>query len=233
MTHVDINKQLFLTSLLIIGAFLLFEMSPLDILIQDMFYNFQTQTWMLERENTLLKFLFYDGMKKLLIFFGVLCLLALLGSFYIQRLKKYTKGLTIVVLSAILIPTFIGVLKTLTNTPCPKNISHYHGDYPDISVCGSYPKDFIQEEKIRCWPAGHASGGFALLSLFFLFQSKKNKKRALLLALAVGWSMGAYKMLIGDHFLSHTLFSMLFAWLLILLIAKMLKYDLHNIRTNS
>jgi len=74
--------------------------------------------------------------------------------------------------------------------------------------------------KIKCWPAGHASGGFALLSLFFLFKSRKNKKIAIITALSVGWAMGLYKMVIGDHFLSHTIITMMLAWLIVLIIAK-------------
>lgn len=40
------------------------------------------------------------------------------------------------------------------------------------------------------------------------------------MAMVIGWSMGSYKMLIGDHFLSHTVITMILAWLLILLIVK-------------
>ena len=32
--------------------------------------------------------------------------------------------------------------------------------------------------------------------------------------------MGTYKMLLGDHFLSHTIITMLMAWLTILIIVK-------------
>lgn len=35
--------------------------------------------------------------------------------------------------------------------------------------------------------------------------------------------MGLYKMLIGDHFLSHTLVTMTLAWLIILILAKILQ----------
>ena len=104
--------------------------------------------------------------------------------------------------------------------PCPKNEITYGGKMPRTAVWQRYKKPYKSMPKIACWPAGHASGGFALLSLFFLFKSRKNRKLALALALTVGWSMGLYKMLIGDHFLSHTVITMLLAWLLILLIAK-------------
>ena len=56
------------------------------------------------------------------------------------------------------------------------------------------------------------------MSLFFLFKKRKYQIRALIFALAIGWSMGIYKMLIGDHFLSHTIITMLIAWLIILII---------------
>jgi len=58
------------------------------------------------------------------------------------------------------------------------------------------------------------------LSLFFLFKSKRNKKIAIISAICIGWSMGLYKMMVGDHFLSHTIITMVLAWLIILIIAK-------------
>jgi membrane-associated PAP2 superfamily phosphatase len=60
------------------------------------------------------------------------------------------------------------------------------------------------------------------MSLFFLFHSARNRKRALLFGITTGWLMGTYKMLIGDHFLSHTIVTMLLAWLIICAIAAMI-----------
>ena len=53
---------------------------------------------------------------------------------------------------------------------------------------------------------------------------KNNFKRALIGALAVGWSMGTYKMLLGDHFLSHTIITMIIAWFIILIIVKSMQF---------
>jgi membrane-associated PAP2 superfamily phosphatase len=71
----------------------------------------------------------------------------------------------------------------------------------------------------RCFPAAHASGGFALLSLYFLFKKRRNRRLALGFALTLGWLMGGYKMVVGDHFISHTLITMELAWLLINFVA--------------
>ena len=134
--------------------------------------------------------------------------------------KEYKRGITIVILSAMLVPLITGGLKKYTNLPCPKNEIHYGGIYPETMVWEHYPAKFKQTKRVECWPAGHASGGFALLSLFFLFKNEKRKKMAVIGALITGWSMGYYKMLIGDHFLSHTVIVMIIAWLTVLSIVK-------------
>ncbi len=136
--------------------------------------------------------------------------------------KVKTQDLTpfSICISAILVPLVVAILKATTNIPCPNDLRHYGGLYPYVTLLREYPPSFHQVEKIMCYPAGHASGGFAFLSLLFLFSSKRNKTIALVSVMAVAWSMGMYKMLIGDHFLSHTIVTMLLSWLIILMTAK-------------
>ncbi len=89
------------------------------------------------------------------------------------------------------------------------------------------PKEIVK--KFKCYPAGHASGGFALMSLFFLFKEQKNRFIALGIAVAIGWSMGVYKMLIGDHYMSHTVITMMLSWVSVLIIRKtMLRHSFTN-----
>ena len=219
----DFKKQLIVTIVLLVVTILFFEYSNVDIWVENLFYNSTTHTWLIDRDNKILKVIFYNGIKKLLIAIAVMMLFALIVFRNSKIIKEYKKGLVIVVLSAIFVPVMVGGLKAVTNTPCPKNTDIYGGSYPEVKVLDSYPKNFHQKGNIKCWPAGHASGGFALLSLFFLFKSRKNKKRAIVLAMVVGWSMGLYKMMIGDHYLSHTIVTMLLAWLIVIIIAKTLK----------
>jgi membrane-associated PAP2 superfamily phosphatase len=216
----SLNKQMIITAILLIAVITLFQFSELDIFVQNFFYNFDTKNWLIDKNEPLLRLFFYSGIKNLLILFAVLILLSLIFLRKKRFVQEYKKGLIIVLLSAIFVPLIIGSLKAVTNTPCPANITHFDGTYPEHKVFDSYPKDFVQTSKVRCWPAGHASGGFALMALFFLFKTPKNQKRALVAALIVGWSMGTYKMLLGDHFLSHTIITMLMAWLIILIIVK-------------
>jgi membrane-associated PAP2 superfamily phosphatase len=220
----NLTKQIIITAILLIAVIALFQFTDLDIFVQNFFYNFETKNWLINKDEPILKFFFYDGIKNLLILFALAILFSLLFLRKRSFVQEYKKGLIIVLLAAIFVPVIIGSLKAITNTPCPCNIVNFNGKYPDIKVFDSYPRDFIQTSKAKCWPAGHASGGFALMALFFLFKTPINQKRALITALVMAWSMGTYKMLLGDHFLSHTIITMIMAWLIILIIVKFTQF---------
>ncbi len=216
------NKHILLAILLLIVTILFFQYTNVDIEVENLFYNFQTHKWLIDENNKLLDLIFYSGIKKVLIVFGLSLLFILLFLRNKPMFKPYKKGLLVVVLSFIMIPFLVGTLKKVTNTPCPNNLKIYGGEYPDIKVLTPYPKNSpLRCKHVRCWPAGHASGGFALMALFFLFKSRKNKLLALSLGLFIGWSMGLYKMFVGDHFLSHTIVTMLLAYLIMFIIAKL------------
>ena len=221
----SINKQIVLTLIFLTISIIFFSYSSIDITVADMMFIPSNHTWLLGHDTQPYKFIFYDGIKKLLIIIAVSLLFTLIFFRKKESIKSYTKSLIVVILSAILIPVIVGGLKKITNMPCPKNEIHYGGIYPRTKVWQPYPQDF-NKPHIKCWPAGHASGGFALMSLFFLFKSRKNRFIALAFGVTVGWAMGLYKMLIGDHFLSHTVITMVLAWLLILIIVKFVKPNL-------
>ena len=217
-----LNRQIVLTSLVLLASILFFGMTDVDLSVQDLFYNFDKQKWILDWSLQPYKFIFYDGIKRLLIIIAVLFLLSLVFFWKKPLIQEYKRGIVILILSAIFVPMIASGLKKETNMPCPKDEVHYGGIYPRTAVWQEYPEEFkLTHKRSKCWPAGHASGGFALLSLFFLFKKRRNKIIGLGIGLVTGWSMGMYKMIIGDHFFSHTVITMVLAWLIILLIAKL------------
>ena len=221
MKQENLNKQLIISTFLLIFVIGFFQFTNIDIIIQNYFYNFETKSWLIDKDEPILKLFLYDGLKQGLIIFGVFILILLIFFRKKEFVKEYKKGLIILLLSSIFVPTIVGSLKAITNTPCPCNIEHFGGEYPDIKVLDKYPEDFIQKSKAKCWPAGHASGGFALMALFFFFKNPRNQFFGLIGAITLGWSMGTYKMLLGDHFLSHTIITMILAWIIILTIVKL------------
>lgn len=214
------TKYIAVTLIYLVSSILFFGFTQTDIWVQSHFYNPFTHQWMVDTNNEVLKFVFYDGIKRLLIIVAVLMLLGSIITWKRHFFKPYRRGVVIVLLSSILVPAVVGSLKAVTNMPCPKNIEIFGGVYPHTCVWEKYAEKECRLEKQKCWPAGHASGGFALLSLIFLFQNRRNKIIAGTSAMVIGWGMGTYKMLIGDHFLSHTVITMILAWLIILLIVK-------------
>lgn len=160
------NKQIAITIVVLVTCFLFFEISHIDIALQDRFFDFQLSQWILDREDKIIKLLFYDGIKKIFYIFVLSMLVALIVFRNESVIKEYKIGLIIVCLSAFLVPLSVSILKATTNVPCPRNIKHYGGDYPYVTVLSKYPETFHQTKNIKCYPAGHASGGFALMSLF-------------------------------------------------------------------
>jgi membrane-associated PAP2 superfamily phosphatase len=124
------------------------------------------------------------------------------------------------------VPLILAGAKKYTNVYCPAQLSYYCGNKPYVKILSSYPADFDRgaNAKGRCFPAGHASGGFALMALFFCFKRKKYRLAGLGAGLCAGWAMGLYQILRGEHFLSHTLVTMLGAWLIILCLVLLLRY---------
>lgn len=216
--------QFVLTTVILVAVIALFELTDFDIMIQNHFYDFVTEQWFIDRKNPILEIIFYSGIKKLLAAVGAITLLILIVIGKNPLIKQYRQRLIILLLTGILTPSIVGTLKAVTNTPCPRQIVQYAGIYPNIKVFESYPDDFKQTSRARCWPAGHASGGFAMMALFFVFKSRTGRIAGLLTGVILGWSMGSYKMLIGDHFFSHTLITMLIAWLIALCAAKLVYY---------
>lgn len=214
------TKQAVITAILLFFSVLLFELSKIDILVQDYLYDFGAARWVLDRDEVISKFVFYDGIKIIIICFVLMLFVIAVFFKHSHFVQNHKTGILIVLFSAVMVPLTVGALKAITNIPCPRDLTHYGGIYPHITLFMSYPQDFFQYENIKCYPAGHASGGFALLSLLFLVKKKSFKIMTAILVLSIGWAMGIYKMLIGDHFLSHTVITMILSWLIILIVAQ-------------
>jgi len=212
-----------ITILLLALTIALFEFSNLDSAVQRLFYFYESQTWIIDRNEPVMYFLLYSGIKKLFVGFVLVSLFAIIFLRKQVWVKDNLRGLIIVLLSCIVIPISVGALKDSTNMPCPKQIVEFGGEYNKIGLFEKIDQS-DQQVQFRCYPAGHASGGFALLSLLFLFKGRKAKKIVLSSVLILGWSIATYKMLIGDHFLSHTIVTMLLSWAIILIIVRLVSY---------
>ena len=205
------------TLIVLIGVVLIFEFIPIDSFMQSWLYDDKSQTWMADRNNPVLDLLFYSGIK--MVFISVILFL-LFSVIFLRRIawvNNNLKALIIVILSSFIVPLTVGMLKDTTNMPCPNQLVEYDGPYEQIGLFESLSEQ-QQRPATKCYPAGHASGGFSLLALLFLVAASRARKITLILVMTLGWSTAGYKMAIGDHFLGHGVVTLVLAWLIILII---------------
>lgn len=105
----------------------------------------------------------------------------------------------------------ISVIKRFTSTECPWELSAFGGTLPFVShwdwgvTARTTPG--------HCFPAGHASAGFAWLAGWFAWPSgARTRSRWLVTSLAAGVVLGVAQQLRGAHFMSHTLWTAWFCW---------------------
>lgn len=202
---------------------------PFDQLFQSYFYS---SDWLITKQlHKSIRLISYNAPK---IFLGIIAGLALISAL-ILRLKSrqlcayahWSKPLLLIAICIALIPLSQAGLKAVTGIYSPVDLLPYGGKHPHIGLLEQLWKYGAVAEG-RSFPAGHASGGFALMALYFLPIKANLRLAGLGLGLLAGWSMGLYQIARGEHFLSHTLFTMFAAWLIILLLAKLLKINPNN-----
>ncbi len=214
-----INKNLLCALPSIFFTLLIFEKTQLDLAFQAMLYDEDLNQWLWSKSEPISKLFLYDGIKVCIISLELGLFSALLLGKRVSWIRSYHSAIRISCVSLLVVPSVVGFLKMTTHVACPNRLVEFGGVLPYASLFGSYPIGVEGLTGLKCFPAGHASAGFSLFSLLFFFKSSTRRYLLLVAVFVLAWSMGLYKMAIGDHFLSHTLISMEIAWLLISIIA--------------
>jgi len=106
----------------------------------------------------------------------------------------------------------VGAFKAVTRTSCPWDLADFGG----VARYAPHWGHLLQPDggSGRCFPAGHASSGFAFVGGYFAFRevSQTLARRWLWGALAIGLVLGIGQQLRGAHFMSHTLWSAWLCW---------------------
>ncbi len=208
------------------GVIALAELTNLDLAVQDKLFDFGRGRWLVDQSDPAGQAWFYTGPKAVLFVGGLsLLLLALYPPSWRPRGRpawsRDRRGLLICFFTLGLAPLAIGQLKGLTNIYCPAQIERYGGTHAYVRLLERHPNGLGLEKCGRCWPAGHASGGFALLALAGLARTRRGQLQGLLAGLVAGGLMGGYQMAKGAHYLSHTVVTALLVWLTFLILRQL------------
>ena len=116
----------------------------------------------------------------------------------------------------------ISGLKLFSLTSCPWDLQEFGGAARHVSHWLWRTADGGGG---HCFPAGHASAGFAYVGGFFVFRHvlPKVARRWLIASLAAGLILGLAQQLRGAHFMSHTLWTAWLCWLSAVLLDAALK----------
>ncbi|NGZ06331.1 MAG: phosphatase PAP2 family protein [Magnetococcales bacterium] len=215
-----LKRSVLWTLTLLILVVIVAETTTLDLWIQDHFYRFDAGHWWIDKDDPLTRKLFYTWTKRAILIIGIAIIITLIWTWKFNLTMTTRRGLILLALGLTIVPGAISGLKNITNVHCPWSLERYGGQLPHLPLFASQPSDFPEVRPGKCWPAGHPSGGFAFMMLFFVFRNPLWRKLGLGFGLSLGWIMGSYQMLKGAHFFSHVLITMLLSWLLILSIVS-------------
>ncbi len=200
------------------------QWSNLDLRIEDYYFDAKTHSFYW-KNAWLAKILMHVYVKDILIAFagGLLALTALDWLNPIRTIDAAKRlRLRFVVLSAVLIPSAISLLKQSSPLHCPWDIARYGGESPYVRLMDMYS---VHQSAGHCFPAGHASSGL-WLAAFCVFWLPHSPRKALLVfiaGLSVGLALGWVQQMRGAHFLTHTLASAWVATFIILILLSVFK----------
>jgi len=137
------------------------------------------------------------------------------------RLARWRRPLAYLALSVLIATALVAWFKSWSNMDCPWDLMRYGGDRPYVGLLQLRP---IGLSRGACFPAGHASAGYAWMALYFFFLVSRPQWRWRGLAIGVGSGLlfGLSQQLRGAHFLSHDLWTAAICWMVALATYRLL-----------
>ncbi len=196
---------------LAVAATVLFtlENTGIDLWLADHWYALEGNEWALRDHWVTYDVIHHHG-KQMILTIGLVLLALLLASHRVSRLHPWRKPMGYLLASMILLPTAIAYSKHYSPVHCPWDLTRYGGH---ATYQRTFDYTFDATDLGHCFPAGHASGGFALLALYFAMYFYARKPLLFLLpGLIVGFVFAFGQQARGAHFISHDLWSISICW---------------------
>ncbi|WP_083858306.1 phosphatase PAP2 family protein [Gallaecimonas xiamenensis] len=182
-----------------------------DFALAHFWYGLEGGQWSLQN-HWLVKGIFHEGGRHLTTLLYVVVLLGLA----LNWRKPARRNWLYLALTLPLVVLVVGTVKHLVPMDCPWNLMSFGGNRPFIALFAQRPDTMPAS---LCFPAGHASSGYAWLALYFAL----GKRRwSWLPGMLLGLSFGLAQQLRGAHFLSHDLWTLMLSLTLSWLMARWL-----------
>lgn len=162
------------------------------------------------RGNWALEVLLHDGMRR--VAFAAALWLAIGIRWPTGILRRLPRGARVRWLAALLLGVaLVNLLKYTSRTSCPWDLAEFGGA---AAYVGHWAWGVADAGPGRCFPAGHASAGFAFAGGFFALRPAFPRQAVACLAIVAtaGFALGLAQQLRGAHFMSHTLWTAWICW---------------------
>ncbi|UWX03651.1 phosphatase PAP2 family protein [Pseudoxanthomonas sp. NC8] len=182
-----------------------------DRWLADLLFHLEGGRWAL-RNHWLTSGLIHGGGR----IASTLAWLAVLG-LYLRALRRADQASLRRPLLYLLVAVALGAgavsaLKSITHVDCPWDLVGYGGARTPLKMFAPLPAG---ARAGACYPAGHASAGYAWVALYFaaLRWWPRWRWHGLAIGLAAGLLFGIGQQLRGAHFLSHDVATLAVCWL--------------------
>jgi membrane-associated PAP2 superfamily phosphatase len=213
--HTSVNFErhllrLFYGWLFFVPILMLFKLYGVDFYIADYFYHLEGGQWLL-KDNVIAKSVFHDDGRVLSELMGVLLIGFTVSAFLKESLSHWRRPLLYLIAAVTASTVTVSLIKHAISMDCPWDLARYGGDLPFIGLFETRPAGMPDT---ACFPAGHASAGYAWVALYFCLAVRATgwKYVGLALGLGMGLVFGVDQQLRGAHFLSHDLFTLMICW---------------------
>ena len=214
-THASDRRSFLLHHLVLPGATLgaliaIVHVSGLDQVLAAHLYAWQGHTWRLQHAFLTEQLIHIQG-RALSLVTWLAGLFIWCMSWVAPRCRSLRRPLAGLLVSTLLSVLVVACLKSVTHIDCPWDLTLYGGDR---TYAGLLDARLPGAPLGACFPAGHASGGYAWVALYYFFLVVHRPWRWLGLATGIGLGLvfGISQQVRGAHFLSHDLWTAAICW---------------------
>lgn len=196
-----------LTALIVLSVFI--HIFDIDKILADYLYGLQGNIWVL-KDNWLTEQVLHKGGRAASLLIALVVIGLVAASYCLNDWKQHRKPLTYLILAVAGGSLLVSLFKSLLAVSCPWEFQRYGGNLDYVTV--------LEQLGLRngegCFPAGHASAGYAWVALYFFWLNHSTTLRwsGLAFPLVAGIAFGFAQQLRGAHFISHDLWTLAVCW---------------------
>lgn len=201
------TPQLLSWTLIALACVVAWDMSGLDLAMAHWFGN--SQGFALQNDWFMVN-IAHEGARKLAWLIVMALSLMIWWPVGLLRQVPYSRRVQLVV-GALVSLIIMALMKRISTTSCPWDIADFGGVGHYVS---HWAWGLTDGGGGHCFPAGHASAGFAFVSSYFALRHNLPRAARLWLAAALvaGFALGLAQQMRGAHFMSHTLWTAWLCW---------------------